>query len=97
MTNKKAFSLIELSIVILIIGILVAGVTSSSRLIRAMKLISAKQLTQSSPVLTIPDLLAWFEPTKEGIFGSGSAGTYTPLANPENGQRIQLGKMVIPD
>ena len=88
MTNKKAFSLIELSIVILIIGILVAGVTSSSRLIRAMKLISAKQLTQSSPVLTIPDLLAWFEPTKEGIFGSGSAGTYTPLANPENGQRI---------
>ena len=92
MTNKKAFSLIELSIVILIIGILVAGVTTSSRLIRAMKLISAKQLTQSSPVLTIPDLLAWFEPTKEGIFGSGSAGTYTPLANPDDGQRIATWK-----
>ena len=80
MAKKNAFSLIELSIVILIIGILVAGVTTSSRLIRAMKLISAKQLTQSSPVLTISDLLAWFEPTKEGIFGSGSAGTYTQLA-----------------
>ena len=92
MTNKKAFSLIELSIVILIIGILVAGVTTSSRLIRAMKLISAKQMTQSSPVLTIPDLLAWFEPTKEGIFGSGSAGTYTPLANPDDGQRIATWK-----
>ena len=92
MKNKKAFSLIELSIVILIIGILVAGVTSSSRLIRAMKLISAKQLTQSSPVLTIPDLLAWFEPTKEGIFGSGSAGTYTQLANPDDGQRIATWK-----
>ena len=80
MAKKNAFSLIELSIVILIIGILVAGVTTSSRLIRAMKLISAKQLTQSSPVLTISDLLAWFEPTKEGIFGSGNAGTYTQLA-----------------
>jgi prepilin-type N-terminal cleavage/methylation domain-containing protein len=88
MKKKQAFSLIELSIVILIIGILVAGVTSSSRLIRAMKLISAKQMTQSSPVLTIQDLLAWFEPTKEGIFGTGSAGNYTQQASPDNGQPI---------
>jgi prepilin-type N-terminal cleavage/methylation domain-containing protein len=36
--QNKAFSLIELSIVILIIGILVAGVTSSSRLLKQMKL-----------------------------------------------------------
>ncbi|MFM7621329.1 MAG: prepilin-type N-terminal cleavage/methylation domain-containing protein [Alphaproteobacteria bacterium] len=41
----KAFSLIELSIVILIIGILVAGVTQSSRLIRQMKLLSAQSIT----------------------------------------------------
>ena len=34
--KNKAFSLIELSIVILIIGILVAGVTSSSRLIKGI-------------------------------------------------------------
>jgi len=40
--NKKAFSLIELSIVILIIGIFVAGVTSSSRLLKQMKLTSAR-------------------------------------------------------
>lgn len=38
---KKAFSLIELSIVILIIGILVTGVTQSSRLVRQMKIASA--------------------------------------------------------
>jgi prepilin-type N-terminal cleavage/methylation domain-containing protein len=88
MKKKQAFSLIELSIVILIIGILVAGVTSSSRLIRAMKLISAKQMTQSSPVLTIQDLLAWFEPTKDGVFGTGSAGNYTQQASPDNGQPI---------
>jgi prepilin-type N-terminal cleavage/methylation domain-containing protein len=92
MKKKQAFSLIELSIVILIIGILVAGVTSSSRLIRAMKLISAKQMTQSSPVLTIQDLLAWFEPTKDGVFGTGSAGTYTPIISPDNGIRIATWK-----
>jgi prepilin-type N-terminal cleavage/methylation domain-containing protein len=92
MKKKQAFSLIELSIVILIIGILVAGVTSSSRLIRAMKLISAKQMTQSSPVLTIQDLLAGFEPTKEGIFGTGSGGTYTPISSPDDGMRIATWK-----
>ena len=86
--KSKAFSLIELSIVILIIGILVAGVTSSSRLIRAMKLVSAKQLTQSSPVTSIQDLLAWFEPTKDGVFGAGVSGNYTQVDTPDDGQRI---------
>ncbi len=40
---KTAFSLIELSVVILIIGILVAGVTQSSRLIIQMRLATARQ------------------------------------------------------
>ncbi len=38
--TNKAFSLIELSIVILIIGILVAGVTQGRRLVGQMKLAS---------------------------------------------------------
>ena len=68
MTNKKAFSLIELSIVILIIGILVAGVTSSSRLVSQMKLASARSITISSPVSSIQGLLAWYETTIESSF-----------------------------
>jgi len=66
--NKKAFSLIELSIVILIIGILVAGITQSSRLIRQMRLSSARSITQSSPVSTIKDLIVWLESTSEKSF-----------------------------
>jgi len=54
---SQAFSLIELSIVILIIGILVAGVTQSSRLVTQFRLLSARNMTQSSPVPTIKDLL----------------------------------------
>jgi prepilin-type N-terminal cleavage/methylation domain-containing protein len=66
--NQKAFSLIELSIVILIIGILVAGVTSSSRLIKRMKLITAQNLTNSSPIYTIKDLVFWYETSLEKSF-----------------------------
>lgn len=68
MNKKRAFSLIELSVVILIIGILIAGVTQSSRLISAMKLASAKSLTQSAPVNSIRNLVFWFEPTLEESF-----------------------------
>lgn len=67
MNGKKisAFSLIELSIVILIIGILVAGVTQSSRLVAQFRLSSAKSMTRSSPVNSIKDLVFWFESTSD--------------------------------
>ncbi len=66
--SKKAFSLIELSIVILIIGIIIAGVTQSSRLIARFYLQSARSLTQSSPVSSISDIVLWVETTLEGSF-----------------------------
>ena len=47
---KLGFSLIELSVVILIIGILVLGVTQGSRILTEVKLKSAIALTTSSPV-----------------------------------------------
>ena len=43
----KAFSLIELSIVILIIGILVTGIVQSSRLVNQMKLQTARNLPRN--------------------------------------------------
>jgi len=66
--KNKAFSLIELSIVILIIGILIAGVTQSSRLINAMKIQSARAITLSSPVSSINGLVLWLETTLEKSF-----------------------------
>jgi len=70
---KKAFSLIELSVVVLIIGILIAGITQSSRLVRAMKLNTARSLTRSSDVNSIRNLTAWFDATAEGVFSSSCA------------------------
>jgi prepilin-type N-terminal cleavage/methylation domain-containing protein len=54
----KAFSLIELSIAVLIIGIIIAGITQSSSLIQKMALSSARSLTSSSPVASMRDLVA---------------------------------------
>jgi prepilin-type N-terminal cleavage/methylation domain-containing protein len=68
LSKLKAFSLIELSIVILIIGILVAGVTSSSRLIARMKVITAQNLTRNSPISSIKDLSVWYETSLDESF-----------------------------
>jgi len=76
----KAFSLIELSIVILIIGILVAGVTQSSRLVKQVKLMSARSLTLSSPVPTIKNLIAWYESTSEKSFNESEASDQSLLS-----------------
>lgn len=66
--NNRAFSLIELSIVIIIIGILIAGVTQGSRLIDASKVQTAQTTTESSPVASIRGLVLWLESTKEESF-----------------------------
>jgi prepilin-type N-terminal cleavage/methylation domain-containing protein len=76
---KNAFSLIELSIVILIVGILVAGVTSSSRLIKRMKITVAQNLTQSSPVPSIKDLAVWYESSLDKSFIDSEESDGTPI------------------
>ena len=58
---NKAFSLIELSIVILIIGILVAGVTQSSRLLKQFRIVNAKKITETSSIYLIKDMILWLE------------------------------------
>ncbi len=73
MSQKKyAFSLIELSIVVLIIGILIAGVTQGSRLVNQSRLTTVRSLTRNSPVASISGLQLWFEPTLETSFKNAS-------------------------
>jgi prepilin-type N-terminal cleavage/methylation domain-containing protein len=70
---KRAFSLIELSIVILIIGVLIAGVVEGIGLLQYSRLSSARALTKSSPVNSIQGLILWLEPTSEASFSSAEA------------------------
>lgn len=62
---KKAFSLVELSIVVLIIGIVIVGITQSTRLVAAFKINSARTLTKHSPVAEIDGLVMWLDSTAE--------------------------------
>jgi prepilin-type N-terminal cleavage/methylation domain-containing protein len=66
--QRLAFSLIELSIVILIIGILIAGVTQASRLVTQSRIKTAQTLTQSSYVSSVRGLLLWLETTMDDSF-----------------------------
>ncbi len=81
--SSKAFSLIELSIVILVIGILIAGVTQSSILVKKYKLSAAQTITQSSPVTSIKDLALWLEPAMENSITSVTNG-----AAPQEGDLV---------
>ncbi len=79
-TSKLGFSLIELSIVILVIGILIIGITQGSRIISEARLKSARSLTTNSPINSIPNLILWLETTSEKSFDS-SAVNNTTIAN----------------
>ncbi len=79
-TKQKAFSLIELSIVLLIVGILVAGVTQGSRLVNLSKLNSAKTLTKSSVVSGITGLELWLETTSDDSFLSAETDNNSNLS-----------------
>lgn len=73
----KAFSLIEMSLVVVIIGLLIFGITKGGNLITSSRLNAAKLLTQRSVVPKIDGLVAWYEtslptafPKDEAIDGS---------------------------
>jgi prepilin-type N-terminal cleavage/methylation domain-containing protein len=62
---KKGFSLIEISIVLLIIGILISGILVGQDMILDAKIRSAQNLTKTSPVNKIPDLTLWLDVNAE--------------------------------
>ena len=84
--SQKAFSLIELSIVILIIGILIAGITQSSRLVAQMRLSTARSLTQNSPISSIQNLTLWVEATSAASLSTYNSTTsaYTVVDQPDD-------------
>jgi prepilin-type N-terminal cleavage/methylation domain-containing protein len=61
--HKKAFSLVEISIVILIIGLLIAGISKASDMIFDANIATARSITKSSKVNRMPTLLLWLETT----------------------------------
>ncbi len=86
-TKHKAFSLIEISMVILVIGILIAGISQGIDLYDDYRLTSARNLTKNSLVNRIPDLEMWLETTSENSLATGTT-SFTDKANPADQDSI---------
>lgn len=57
----RAFSLVELSIVILVIGILIAAITKGGKIYNEIKIKAAQSVTSSSRLNSMNDLVLWLE------------------------------------
>ena len=79
--TQKAFSLVELSIVILIIGVLIAAIGQGLDLLQDSKLTAARMITQSSRVASINKLSLWLDTTSANSFSSSAT-------EPDDGQSI---------
>jgi type II secretory pathway pseudopilin PulG len=74
--NKNAFSIIEISVVLLIISVMVAGIATGRSMITKSRLTNAKSLTQKSVINEMGnDLIAWYETSLESSFLPSEAKT----------------------
>lgn len=71
--RRCGFSLLEMSIVLSAIAILTVSVMQGRELIRKSKITAAINLTRTSPVQKIDNLIAWWETTMPQSFDSASA------------------------
>lgn len=78
--GKKAFSLFELSLVILICGLVIAGITQGSKLVKKSRRAAAGSLTQTSPVKDTENLLLWLETSLPTSFISSEARDATAIS-----------------
>ena len=60
---SKAFSLVELSIVILVVGILLAAITKGKDLYSDMQLKTAQSVTSSSLINSLKSVSLWLDTT----------------------------------
>ncbi len=85
---KSAFSLLEISIAVLIIGILISGISTGIELYQDYKINIAKNLTQNSRVGRIDGLVLWLESSQKSSFEPN---------NITNGTRITKWKNINPN
>lgn len=66
--KKRGFSLLEMSIAVLVIGIIITAIAIGGQLTQSARLAGAKTLTKSSPVNRMTNLIMWYETTSDSSF-----------------------------
>jgi prepilin-type N-terminal cleavage/methylation domain-containing protein len=73
--NRKGFSLIEISVVILIIGVLIAGISQASDMIDEAALKGARTASRGSRIPRVKDLVLWLDATADGATLASASST----------------------
>lgn len=71
--QRNAFSIIEIGIVVLIIGVLIVGVISAATLIKSAKINGYRHFTNNSVVMKTEGLIAWYETSLKQSFVESEA------------------------
>ena len=66
--KNRAFSLIEISVVIVIVMIMIAGLLQASRVVGNMRIATARNVTQSSAMPWINYIVTWYDATASDAF-----------------------------
>ena len=91
--RKKAFSLMELSLVILVIGLLIVGMTKAGIIYDKQILSSARSLTKSSPVNVIEGLSLWLDTTSKESFDKEKPKDLSEIKNWHDINKQRIGKI----
>ena len=80
-SHKKAFSLIEILGVLLIIGVVMASILGSRKIVSISRLSAARNLTSFAPVNSIEGLVLWLDATSKEAFDDGADEDGTSISN----------------
>ncbi len=86
--NKSAFSLTEVGIALIVLGLLIAAIFAGNALINKARLTSARALTRSAPMTTIDGTALWVEGVMEDAIRIGTNGE-SPTASGWTDRNIQ--------
>lgn len=67
-TFNTAFSLVEMSVILMIISAIIVGMIKSQALIKKARLSNSQTLTKNSSIKDMSDIVAWYEPSLETSF-----------------------------
>ena len=96
-TKNSAFSLIEVSIVFLVVAILIIGASQGYGLVKSARISNARSITAKSPISSTPDLLAWYETTSKDSFDQSQISDGAQLTKWKDISRssIIIGKNIL--
>lgn len=77
--QKSAFTMLEVAVVIVIIGVFVAGIVASNSLVTKFRITAAKNVTKASPIFAIKDNALWLETSLETSFNDIESNDASPL------------------